>query len=265
MKLGLVSDTHIGPPSENLRNTNAESFLHQLFISSEWQAEKLDAIIHLGDHIQHDQEESDALSFKRILGYDSEAPCPVFHVLGNHDQVSLSESRLEALLEQDSLYFSADISNHHLVFLFTKTSIPGAFVPAHIPSAQLAWLKNDLSQTDLPTVIVSHYPIVEQDIDANHWFGSRRDCAFVSNRAEVLEIVRSHNNVRAFLNGHLHQNSMASISNIPAFTVQSAVEFKNPGLGPYPAHASGIFSISESEIVLRISGRDPAEFRHPLS
>lgn len=261
MRISLISDTHIGPPSKNISNAASEAFLRK-FVSELALGCQPDVIVHLGDHIQHSNDGSDYRTFERVLGYFSDLSIPYLNVVGNHDQVNLSEAELKKLLHLDSLYYSVDIAGYHLVVLFSKTAEPGTFVPAHFPDEQLQWLKHDLAMTKLPVIVVTHYSIAAQNLEGNFWFESRPECAFITNRHDVLDILVSSAKVRAILNGHLHRNEYTVERGVPVFAMQAVVEFQNVSVEVTPAHAWATFEINNDEARFDVYGNDIARFRH---
>jgi SAM-dependent methyltransferase len=119
----------------------------------------------------------------------------------------------------------------------------------------LAWLRTELEQTDRKVLVCCHHPLSDQDLTGNVWFERYPECALVTNRDEVQQVLADSGKVIAVLNGHTHWNHLAIDQyGTPHVTLQSASEnFRNDGT---PAGTYGIAVLKDAAFNLEIFGKD---------
>ena len=163
-----------------------------------------DIVINLGDSIQdttcHDKD-IEALTF--IFDRLKKINCPCYSILGNHDLKMMdSVAEVEEILGQKST-FSIDRDGYHLVFLTTEvrcelgTERGGCYKAQYLSEKDVEWLREDLKNNTLPTLIFTHYALAE-DPEIND------ECMFMKNREDVKRILRKDKNVKAVFSGHQH-------------------------------------------------------------
>ncbi|MCC6682567.1 MAG: metallophosphoesterase [Phycisphaeraceae bacterium] len=137
---------------------------------------------------------------------------PKYHVLGNHDMDNHMGSEKFAsdftakYFGMPDRYYSFDSKGFHFIVLDGNDvqDPPQSGYPSHIGSEQMEWLKDDLSKTNLPTIIFSHQSL--------EWG--------VDNAEEVraiLEAVNEQSNskkVIACFSGHHHVDHLSAIHGI---------------------------------------------------
>ncbi len=154
--------------------------------------------------------------------YKENCSLPVHHCLGNHDLAAWNkvaeaaadprygkQLTLQKFGMQDR-YYSFDFAGWHFVVLdYMRVTEPGKFT-AEIDSQQLAWLRDDLSKSQMrPAIVVTHAPVVSA-VELFSDRATRTDAALavpfgrvISNAPALLDAVKP-GNVRAFISGHLH-------------------------------------------------------------
>jgi predicted phosphodiesterase len=159
-------------------------------------------IVQLGDFCFPEEKNRGFLSVWNSFGG------PGYHVLGNHDMdTSTKEETLRFLWGDGERlpYYSFDEGEYHFVVLDPNNILSDdGFIPFRngnyfssgagknnfITPDQLEWLKQDLSGTDKPTIILSH-----QSVNMG-----------IQNKEQVAEILEKSGKVIACFSGHHHGN-----------------------------------------------------------
>lgn len=226
LRFALVADPHIGPekPYEGeVRKLSRHSLPYLSELAREiCLSHEPQFVVQLGDLIEDaDSWQTDRANFESGLNIFDRISVPVLNVVGNHDQISLSQTELAVLNKKESLYYSQDIADWHCVVLFSSSV---EHTDIHISQAQQEWLAADLEASDKPSLVFLHHPLDNQDLTGNVWFEKYPDYCFVEERAEVRRIFERSGKVQAVFNGHVHQNRVSTIEGIHYVTIQSLVE-----------------------------------------
>lgn len=253
----LIADPHIGhekPYEGKIRKLSRHStaYLHEL-------AGEIDNgfaphfQVQLGDLIEDsDDTIVDRDNFTQGISLFDRMSRPTLSVIGNHDQVRLSQEQLRELNRTPSLYFSRDLGDLHCVVLFSS-SIDHTDI--QIEQTQRDWLQQDLSATDRPTIVFLHHPLDEQSLIGNPWFEKYPDYCFVQERHIIRDILERSGKVQAVFNGHVHQNAHSQINGIHYITIQSLVErVAEPEMA---SRAYGLCTVEENALKLDVRGNDP--------
>lgn len=166
LTIGLVSDAHAeGSDTFNRIGTAARSI----------RANGANIIINLGDLIESRRKgdrisKKDAtIDFKRANSLLSRQ-LPIYHVIGQHEVMSMSKDDLKALTGQTNR-FAVKFRSYNLIFLDANFTKDGKSIDAKnrknvykgfIPNGQLDWLKDQLKNTD-NNIIFSHQPLYNLD------------------------------------------------------------------------------------------------------
>ena len=222
LRFAHFTDLHITP------DRDSESGMIKAFESA--QAEKIEMILTGGDLImdsyatrraQVDREW--ALLHRLFAGH---CKVPVEHCLGNHDVFGFCRSKAElkgdepdfgyarplAELKLASRWRSFDRNGWHFIVLSSVEADPDneCSYLAKLNPEQRAWLEEDLAKNTLPTVVVSHIPIVtvtphirgETEVKAKQTTISG---GFVHlDAAPIHGLFRKAGNVKLVLSGHTH-------------------------------------------------------------
>ncbi len=262
MKIGLISDLHIGPDrsTEGMPLKLSEHSLPFIneFVDNLSKDPNYAFAIHLGDLIEDAGRDTDLQNFQIGVAALGQSSIPVHHVVGNHDVINLSTDEICSFLNLDSLFYSFDVGEFHFIILYSDTHTPIKY-PASIPQNQVSWLQEDLAKTTKPTVVFTHFSLADQDLAGNPWFYRQPDNCFLGNRTEVRRILSNSGNVVAVLNGHLHWNHIDQHDGIPYITIQSAVEKLDEG---QISNSWGKIELLKNKFILEIKGNDPMVFSH---
>lgn len=263
LTLGFVTDLHFGPAAYHdgkLRKlTHHAADLTREVVRLMNEQARPDLLVNLGDDIEDESREADLVRYSECQDILRTANAELVNVAGNHDTVSLTRDDLARIWRREGpLFYSLDRGGFHLVVLHT---VQRDDIEVRMPQAQLEWLKADLARTTLPTVVLMHHSASEQDLRDSVWFEGRGYLALVKERAELRTILQESGKVRVVFNGHLHRNYLDVIKGIPYVTIQSLTENLDADAPGRPAATYAIATISESRVVVRVLGNDPARYQ----
>jgi 3',5'-cyclic-AMP phosphodiesterase len=266
LTLGFVTDLHFGPAAYHdgkLRKlTHHAPELTREVVRIMNEEIRPDLLVNLGDDIEDEGREADLLRYGECQNLLRGAKAELVNVAGNHDTIHLTRDDLARIWRHEGpLFYSFDRGGFHLVVLHT---LERKDLEVRIPHAQLEWLTADLARTSLPTLVLMHHSASEQELDDSFWFKGLAHLALVKERAELRAILQASGKVRAVFNGHLHRNHLDVIAGIPYVTVQSLIENLDEDAPGRPAAAHAVATVTESRIVVRVLGNDPARYQFDL-
>ncbi len=191
-------------------------------------AEDVDFLIELGDFKDQNTPpvEQKTLSYlEAIEEVFQKFTGPAYHVLGNHDLDSISKEQFltrvaNTNIDSDRSYYSFDVNRLHCIVLDANYRTDGAdydhgnfdWTDANVPTAELAWLVQDLAAASDPAIVFTH-----QLLDGT---GS----VYVKNAAQVRQILEASGKVLAVFQGHHHAGSYSNITSIHYYTLKALVE-----------------------------------------
>jgi 3',5'-cyclic AMP phosphodiesterase CpdA len=266
LTIGFVTDLHFGPAAYHdgkLRKlTHHAADLTREVVRAMNEELHPDLLVNLGDDIEDESREADLARYTECHDILRTAKAELVNVAGNHDMIHLTREDLSRIWHRDSgsapLFYSLDRGGFHIAILHT---IERKDVDVRIPHAQLEWLEHDLAQTTLPVIVLMHHSASEQDLEDSSWFKGLAHLALVKERAELRRILEASGKVRAVFNGHVHRNHLDVIAGIPYVTIQSLIENLDEDAPGRPAAAHALATITESRIVVRVHGNDPARYQ----
>ncbi len=260
MKFVIISDIHIGKEKEHkgvIRKMSRHSlpFLDE-FITRINNEIKPPFVINLGDVINDITHDIDVDNLKIAFDSFKKLNCPIYNLVGNHEQKTISVEELEILFNHKPLYYSFDQGDYHFIALFSERK------ELLIDDSQKNWLSEDLNNTSKKTLIFVHHSLADQDLTGNFWFEGLPEGCLIKNRKEIRKIIENSKKVIAVFNGHLHWNKMDVHNGIPYFTIQSLVEnFKNEDI---PSNSYAIIELSDDLIKVDIQGSDSQCYLHEI-
>jgi len=266
MRFALISDEHFGPTAYfqgKLRKLTAQAGeLCQAFVARMNDEVKPDLVVNLGDVIEDESRPKDLEHYGQFIDILSALHCPVLHVAGNHDQVNLSDRDLCDLWRHEgNLFYSRDVNGVHFSVLRT---IEVTDVAIHLPEEQIAWLRADLEQTALPSVVLMHHPASDMRLDGNRWFEKRPHVCRVAERRALQRVLSEAPRVVAVFNGHVHWNHFDLIGGVPYITLQSLVENLDDDAPGRAAAAHAIADLDDKRLVVRVAGAEPVRYQVEL-
>jgi len=217
-------------------------------------------VVQLGDAVEDEDSQTDEENYETIIEAFKPLQMPVYHVVGNREQVNLDHGKIASILNYPKLYYSFDSGDYHFIVLF---SLSRKETEISIDKTQQEWLEKDLNTTDKPTVIFLHHPLDDQDLSGSFWFSEKPELCFVEERFAVREIIARSGKVIAVFNAHVHTNNLQFHDDIPYITLQSLVENLTEK-GKTPSEAFAVVTLTKAEIRVEIEGVIPEEYRISL-
>jgi Icc protein len=253
LRIGLITDIHLGPDRETRLGTTApqllEGFLEDM--------RRFDPamIVDLGDRIMEVDAPSDRDHTRlvhEVLGW---AQIPVHHLLGNHDVAHLPKPELLELLGLPSAYRWVGASGYRCLFLDSTDPVVGEY-GGDISAPQLTWLEATLAASRRPAIVFCHHALDDQPIERNPLFREHPGWAMVESRRAVRRVLSRSGSVAAVVTGHTHWNHTSVVDRIPYLTIQGLVETWTTG--GVAAGAYGKLSVGPGACArLVVEGRDP--------
>jgi Icc protein len=270
LTFGIVTDLHFGPEARwrgKLRKMSHRAGEYtEGFVRRMRDEVHPDFVVNLGDDIEDESRAADLARYGECQAILKTAGVPVVNAAGNHDTVNLDARDLRAIwgngpadsAPSGELYYSFDRGGFHFTVLHTVEE-PGGDI--HVREPQLAWLRNDLATTGLPTVVFMHHSASEQEFEDSQWFRGRPNRALVQERRELRALFEASKKVLAVFNGHVHRNHFDVIAGIPYVTIQSLIENLDDDAPGRPSRAHAVVRIDPERIVVRVHGEDPARYQ----
>ena len=221
VRTGLLTDLHFAdkPPAGTRHYRETLGKLAEA--GSQFEKEKLDFIVELGDLIDAaDSVESEKKWLERIIK-DFTGLSPNRHcVLGNHCVDTLTKDEFLGGVGQEKSYYSFDVNGVHFVVLdacFRSDGKPygrknSNWDDAITPEEEVEWLKADLKSAKGPVIVFAH-----QRLDGNN-----AHC--VKNAEAVRKVFEDSSKVAAVFQGHSHQNDLKEFGGIHFCTLAAMVE-----------------------------------------
>jgi len=240
VRIALIADVHAhdmnSPPEHKVMVNWAERVTAFVAAANDWPA---DAVINLGDYVngrfvmgEADLDLGEAERIEGIL-YDavavlSEFDGPVHYVVGNHDVYDLSKDQILAATGTESTYYSFDLGSFHFVILdaqFDKSENDYGhiawMVQGLIPTVEMDWLRADLADSGLPTLVFVHQPL---DSD----FALLAGGPPIFNHLAVRDVLAADGDVVAVFSGHAHDSNYSEIEGIHYLTIAAMVDHDEP-------------------------------------
>lgn len=273
MKFAIITDIHHGPDGSGVRHGQQRKLVAKAVeevkktISTLNARNDIEFVVNLGDSIEDVNDESvDIAYFTEIQSELKTLTKPLYTLIGNHDQRTLSHNKLRELLGVDSLYHSFESSGIKFIALHVQMlgnhTVVQSDIRAGIDDEQLRWLKNELN-SKIPVVVLSHYSAADMNLTNNFWFDGAPQHALISNRAELREIFEKSGNVIAFINGHVHWNNVTIHNSIPYITQQSISE--NFVVNGTPAGTHSVVEITDKHFDMIMYGNDALNIKFDLN
>ncbi|OYD44569.1 alkaline phosphatase [Sphingobacterium cellulitidis] len=205
IKFGVISDLHFDLMHD--ASDRAQKFVDHMI------SERPDFIIQLGDFCMPKPQN------KKLMDIWNQFPGDKYHVLGNHDTDSgFTKEQALNFWNCPSAYYSFDKEGFHFVVLDGNEKVENSQVkgyPREIAKVQLDWLKEDLSKTNLRTIIFCH-----QGFDNSE--GGIENGMRVRHLFEQINKEAGFKKVILVLSGHHHSNYHNEINGIHYVQINSS-------------------------------------------
>lgn len=237
VKFGIVSDCHYADAD----TVGSRFYRHSLEKLGEcveaMNEQQVDFLVELGDFKDQDSPPAEQKTLSYLQAIESvfcKFNGPAYHVLGNHDQDSLSKIQFLTNIENAGIdpgrsYYSFDSNGVHFVVLDANYKSDGAdydhgnfdWTDANVPPAEMQWLRRDLAASRGAVIVLVHQLL---DGTGPH---------YVKNAAEVRQIIEQSGRVLAVFQGHRHDGGYSRIEGIHYYTLKAVVEGPGPENNSY--------------------------------
>ena len=227
IRFALIADIHFGPAKfETDRYKKIEEDLPLIVsqIVDKINAEdNLEFIINLGDLIQErtslPSRDEDLKSAAKVTKILSQLRYPLYHIVGNHDRITLSVEDLRNTFGHE-LYYAFETAHFKVIGLFLESP---RHVDVHLVPGEMEWLANQIDISEKKVLVFMHQILVEHPLEGTSCEGMP-DCAYVRNKDEIKLLFESSGKVAAVFNGHMHANLYKSENGIPYFSIQAMTQ-----------------------------------------
>jgi len=225
LSLGLLTDVHYADKKTWGSRAYRDSLLKGKEAAEFFNEKKPAAMVCLGDLIDAAPSVETEISYlTAICKVLDVAGIPRHHVLGNHCVATLNKEEFfkNAGSANKEGHYSFDLKGNHFVVLdacYNSRMEPygrNNFVwhDSNMTPEEIAWLKKDLAETKLPTVVFTHQRL---DVDRPNKYAIKQS-------VEVRKILEDSGRVRVVFQGHSHKNELEEVNGIPYCTLAAMVE-----------------------------------------
>jgi Icc protein len=212
VNLGLVSDVHLRSGHETAVETALAGVVDR------FDDRGVDRILVLGDLIEDESERADRAHVRAVRDTLAAADAPVTYLLGNHDVERLSHADLREVLGVERFWGRVEGGDADLFYLDSSAPERSGAQGA-VGERQVAWLDRELADAAGAVVFV-HHPLGYRDLSGNAWFANEPERAFCGNKREVNDVLSRHD-VRAVVNGHVHETAHVRYRGVDHVTVSA--------------------------------------------
>ncbi|MDB4438081.1 metallophosphoesterase [bacterium] len=227
LSLGLLTDVHYADKDTRGSRAYRDSLLKGKEAAEFFKEKKPAVMVCLGDLIDAAPSVETEISYlSKICKVLDVAGIPRHHVLGNHCVATLNKEEFfkHAGSTNDKGHYSFDLKGNHFVVLdacYNARMEPygrNNFVwhDSNMTPEEIVWLKKDLAETKLPTVVFTHQRL---DVDRPNKYAIKQS-------VEVRKILEGSKRVRVVFQGHSHKNELEEVNGIPYCTLAAMVEGK---------------------------------------
>ncbi|GAA5222025.1 metallophosphoesterase [Membranihabitans marinus] len=233
LRFGMITDLHYAdrPTTEGGSRYYRQSLGKLREAVDLMNGKRLHFMIELGDLKDQSAQpsEEETLHFlKTIESEYAQFNGPRHYVLGNHDHDSISKEQFLQHIQtgtdiEAKNYYSFTKNGYHCIILDSNYSSDGRpydkgdfdWTDAFIPQEQTDWLREALSNTELPALVFVHHRL--DNLGELAKMGP-------SNSEAVRQILEESRKVLAVFQGHHHAGGLQTINNIHYYTLKAVVE-----------------------------------------
>lgn len=245
-KILILNDLHHGVTRESTthpgekRQANSEALSKLSEYIDIFNSRKYDSIVNLGDAIRDvSNKDKDLLLLDEAMKVFSRISGPKFFIPGNHELKTLKDSDISEVVSR----YNISSCNPQIIrlggfqVLFINSEVDQNSL-GKIPEKSITWIEENIN-LEMPTIVFSHYSIIEIDGYANFYFDQDHRYMTYTNGHKLLSILNQIPKVIA-VNAHTHMGSYKKILNISAV---SALAFSENILSmDHPDSNPGVYS-----------------------
>lgn len=205
-----ITDSHLmDQPEASFVKINPEMSFHAVIKDIVTRFPHIDAIVHTGDVAQV----ATSATYARYQAYMQSLGIPFYQVPGNHDDVNCFP-----FAAPDPMPAVLDFSPWRIILL--NSTVQGR-IDGWISSEQLQLLDQQLTQCpEQPVLLACHHHPLEMQ---SHWIDQHK----LKNTPQFTEVLAKHQQVKAVICGHVHQDSLNLWQHIQFLsTPATSVQFK---------------------------------------
>ncbi|MBR9868957.1 MAG: phosphodiesterase [Oceanospirillales bacterium] len=214
--IAQITDCHLqNDPDHNYRGFDVERHLDRVIDDLLLQTPAADMIIYSGDLVHHGGPEG----YQRLSQRLADLPVPGYWIPGNHDDAQLMHQmgdRHSGQLNQRTV-----VTKGWAIILLDSTSDPDGQGGGSLSRSELTFLEEQLLEySSLHCLVVLHHNPLPV---GSEW----QDRIMLANADQLWAVLAQHANVRAVMNGHVHQSwELVRDSIRVIMTPATSVQFK---------------------------------------
>lgn len=219
-RIGIINDLHYGFPEDRPTdwiNPGIEAVVDR------FNETDLDAVIALGDMIEHGTAEVDGERLGRLEEIFDRLDVPFYALPGNHDVINMDAGTYVDRLGADNerSFFSIDSGDIRVIGLDTTHRDPDLHpVAGRLGKDQREWLDGEL-RTDKDVYLLSHHLIHHRALEGNFYFDDKPELAIAVDKRSVTKMIEEHGSVRAVVSAHIHEGGLERFHGIPHVTLEA--------------------------------------------
>ena len=228
VRFGIVTDSHYADVEPLGARLYRESLAKMRECAEAMNRERVDFLVELGDFKDQDDPplEAKTLSYlRRIEAVFAAFKGPRYHVLGNHDQDSLSKEQflgavVNAGVPKEWSFYRFDVRG--VRFLVLDANFDGSGEPydhgrfawedCNVPVHELTWLRSELVASPSPVIVFIH-----QQLDGAGAY-------YVKNAVQVRSLFEQSGKVLAVFQGHRHEGAVSRLAGVHYYTLKGMIE-----------------------------------------
>ena len=232
----IVNDIHVGS-TERKYNGIARACSHLVegrlprLLQNIEQQHIPDLIVNLGDLIRSETRDMDLQAYRRLMPHFKQLKSPVLHLVGNHELKKMSLAEVQTIWQEggftQSSYGYKEMGEFNLVWLGLRLEVQDGVKIPYLPEEQLIWLKDYFEQHRRPTILFTHCPIDNQNLNYDFYYeGSNRSNVawFLENQEPVRDVITRSRSVVAVVQAHLHHFHAKQIDGVTYITCPAMVD-----------------------------------------
>lgn len=232
VKIAIVNDIHAGESFSKNGHMRAASQLVQARLPQTLkrisEEHEPDLLVNMGDLIRKGYLGSETELYRQIIQHFSTCPCPVIHMLGNHELVNNREEDIKEIWKEEGYTqnsFGEEVINNVRVLWLGMEAIDAQGCIFKLSDEQLQWLDETLKKDDRPAILLTHFAIDDQDVTGNFFYtGQNRHVFFFENQEECRRVIAPHKHLKAVIQAHLHYFNCRMLESRPYVTLPAMID-----------------------------------------
>lgn len=207
LKFVVMSDLHLVRHGQTSMTLDTAERLEQAVICLNERYGDADFVILAGDLA----DEGEAEAYERLRDITAKITLPTYITLGNHDDrpTYLTVFGADQAVETGKINHVIDAKGYRIIVL---DSLEPGRVDGVLTTAQLDWLRARLAEVaDRPVIVVLHHNANALHIEA--------DNIKLLDDQPFINVLKSHDDIRQVIAGHVHLTSTATYHGIPFTTL----------------------------------------------